>query len=43
MNQPDSMAKNMPKIAVLKLSSCGIYKKWRLWNCRVVVAEQHLF
>jgi hypothetical protein len=23
MNKPDSMAKNMPKIAEVKLSSCG--------------------
>jgi hypothetical protein len=43
MNKPDSMAKNMPKIAEVKLSSCGFkvadLKKY--FNCGVAVAEQH--
>ncbi len=43
MNRPDSRAKNMPKIAELKLPSCGLQNKLRLQNCRVVVAEQHFF
>jgi hypothetical protein len=41
MNKPDSMAKNMSKIAEVKLSSCGFkvadFKK----NCNCGVAEQH--
>jgi hypothetical protein len=36
-----STAKNVPKIAEVKLSSCGLQKKLRLRNCRVAVAEQH--
>jgi hypothetical protein len=44
MNKPDSMAKNMPKIAEVRLSSCGfkvadLKKKLRLRNCGVTVAE----
>jgi hypothetical protein len=31
----------MPKIAEVKLSSCGLRKKLRLRNCGVAVAEQH--
>jgi hypothetical protein len=41
MNRPDSTAENVPKIAELKLSSCGLLEKLRLRNCRV--AEQHFF
>jgi hypothetical protein len=37
------MAKNMPKIAEVKLSRCGLEKKLQLWNCGVVVVEQHFF
>ncbi len=33
----------MPKIAEVKLSSCGVNKKLRLWNYGVAVAEQHSF
>jgi hypothetical protein len=41
-----STAQNMPKIAEVKLSSCGLevadfWKKLRLRNCGVAVAEQH--
>ncbi len=48
MNRPDSTAKNVQKIAELKLSSCGIEvmdirKKLRLRNCGVAFAEQHFF
>jgi hypothetical protein len=32
-----STAKNMPKIAEVKLSSCGLQKKLQLWNCGVTV------
>jgi hypothetical protein len=31
----------MPKIAEVKLSSCGLRKKLRLRNCGVAVAEKH--
>jgi hypothetical protein len=45
MNKPDSMAKNMPKIVEVKLSSCGFkvadLKKLQLRTCGVAVAEQH--
>jgi hypothetical protein len=46
MNKPDSMAKNMPKIAEVKLPSCGFKvadfkKKLQLRTCGVAVAEQH--
>jgi hypothetical protein len=37
------MAQNMPKIAEVKLSSCGLRKKLRLRNCGVAIAEQHFF
>ncbi len=45
MNKPDSMAKNIPKIAEVKLSSRGfkvadLKKNLRLRNCGVAVAEQ---
>jgi hypothetical protein len=52
MNRPDFMAKNAPKIAEVKLSSCGLEvadlklrtpKKLRLRNCGVAVVEQHFF
>jgi hypothetical protein len=33
MNRPDSAAKNMPKIAEGKLSSCRLQKKLGLLNC----------
>jgi hypothetical protein len=36
-----SAAKKLPEIVEVKLSSCGLQKKLRLRNCRVVVAEQH--
>jgi hypothetical protein len=36
-----STAKNVPKIAEVKLSTCGLQKKLRLRNCGVAVAEQH--
>ncbi len=43
MNKLDSMAKNIPKIAEVKLSSCGFkvadFKK--NCDCGVAVAEQH--
>jgi hypothetical protein len=46
MNKPDSMAKNMPKIAEVKLSGCGfevadLKKKLQLRTCGVAFAEQH--
>jgi hypothetical protein len=48
MNRPDSTAKNIPKVAEVKLVSCefkGAHfrKKMRLWNCGVAIAEQHFF
>jgi hypothetical protein len=43
MNRPDSTAKNMPKIAELKLSIRGLQKKLRFPNCGVAVAEQPFF
>jgi hypothetical protein len=43
MNQPNSRAETVPKIANLKLSSCGLQKKLWLRNCEVAVVEQHLF
>jgi hypothetical protein len=33
------MAESMPKIAELKLPSCGLQKKLRLLNCGVAIAE----
>jgi hypothetical protein len=36
-----STAQNMPKIAEVKLSSCGLRKKLRLGNCGVAVVEKH--
>jgi hypothetical protein len=45
MNRPYSTTKNMPKIAELKLSSCGLevsdFRK--NCDCGVAVAEQHFF
>jgi hypothetical protein len=45
MNLPDSMAKNMPKIAEVKFSSCGLevadFRK--NCDCGIAVAEQHFF
>jgi hypothetical protein len=45
MNRPDSTAKNMPKIAEVKLSSCRFevvdFRKY--CDCGVAVAEQHFF
>jgi hypothetical protein len=38
-----SAAKKLPKIAEVKLSSCGLQKKLRLRNCGVAVVEQHFF
>jgi hypothetical protein len=45
MNQLDSKAKNMPKIAEVKLSSGGfkVSDFRKNCNCRVAVAEQHFF
>jgi hypothetical protein len=45
MNTPDSMAKNMPKIAEVKLSSCGFKVAYLKKNCDcgIAVAEQHFF
>ncbi len=44
MNRPDSMAENVPKIALqLRTWSCGLLKKLWLRNCGVGVAEQHFF
>ncbi len=43
IDQMDSMAKNIPKISEVKLSSCGLQKKLRLRNCRVAVVGQHFF
>jgi hypothetical protein len=37
------MAKNIPKIAKMQLSSCELRKKLSLWNCGVEVAGQHFF
>jgi hypothetical protein len=34
-------AKNQPKIAEVKLPSCGLQEKLRFRNCGVAVAEQH--
>jgi hypothetical protein len=33
--------KNLPKIAEVKLSSCGLQKKLQVQNCGVAVAEQY--
>jgi hypothetical protein len=46
MNRPDFTAKNAPKIAEMKLSSCGLevadsQKKLGLRSCGVAVAEKH--
>jgi hypothetical protein len=43
MNQPNSTAKNMPKIAEVKLSSCGfeVADCRENCDCRIAVAEQH--
>ncbi len=38
-----STAENMPKIAEVKSSSCGLQKKLQLRNYGVAVAEQHFF
>ncbi len=43
INWPDSKAKNMSKIAEVKLSSCGLQKKFQLRNCGVAVVEQNFF
>jgi hypothetical protein len=48
MNRPDFTAKYAPKIAEVKLSSCGLEVTdlrtyGRLRNCGVAVAEQHFF
>jgi hypothetical protein len=50
MNRPDSTAKNMPKIAELKLPSCGLQQKIAIAelqlrsnisfeSCRIAIAE----
>jgi hypothetical protein len=45
MNRPDSTAKNVPKIAEVKLSICGfeVADFTKNCNCGVAVAEQHFF
>jgi hypothetical protein len=45
MNRLDSTAKNMPKIAEVKLSSCGFKVVDFRKNCDfgIAVAEQHFF
>jgi ATP phosphoribosyltransferase len=40
MNRPDSTAKNVPKIAELKLSSCGLEVATPE---KIAIAEQHFF
>jgi hypothetical protein len=42
MNKPDSMAKNMPKIAEVKLSSCGFEVADLKKNCTCRLAELRL-
>ncbi len=42
MNTPDSMAKNMPKIAEVKLSSCGFKVAYLKKNCDCRIAELRL-
>jgi hypothetical protein len=45
MNRPNSTAENVPNIAELKLSSCGLevadFRK--NCDCEIAVVEQHLF
>jgi hypothetical protein len=45
MNRPDSTAENVPKIAELKLSSCGleVVDFGKNCGCGIPVAEQHFF
>jgi hypothetical protein len=43
MNRPDSTAKNVPKIAELKLSSCGLEVADFRKNCDCGIAEKHFF
>ncbi len=45
MNRPDCTAKNAPKIAEAKLSSCGleVADPPKNCNCGVAVAEHHYF
>jgi hypothetical protein len=43
MNQPDSTAKNVPKIAELKLSSCGLEVADFRKNCDCGIAELRLW
>jgi hypothetical protein len=42
MNRPDSMAKNMPKIAEMKLSSCALEVADFRKNCDCGIAELQL-
>jgi hypothetical protein len=42
MNTPDSMAKNMLKIAEVKLSSCGFKVAYLKKNCDCRIAELRL-
>jgi hypothetical protein len=42
MNRPDSTAKNMPKIAELNLSSCGLEVADLRKNCDCGIAELRL-
>jgi hypothetical protein len=42
MNRPDSTAKNMPKIAEMKLSSCGLEVADIINNCDCGIAELRL-
>jgi hypothetical protein len=45
MNHPDFTAKNTPKIAEAKLSSCGlkVADSKKNCDCGIAVAEQHFF
>jgi hypothetical protein len=43
MNRTDSTAENVPKIAELKLSSCGLEVADFRKNCDCGMAEQHFF
>jgi hypothetical protein len=42
MNRPDFMAKNAPKIAEVKLSSCGLEVADSKQNCDCGIAELRL-
>jgi hypothetical protein len=42
MNRPDSTAKNMPKIAEMKLSSCGLEVADSRKNCNCGIEDLRL-